>query len=323
MRIRKTWQNYSRNKKLGLKKGYPRIKQLHRYNSFTYPFGDKGWWIENNRLILPQNREKGKLGSEKLTIKITLHQEIKGTVQNLSIKKKNGKWYVLFVSEVERKERIPTDKYIGIDLNCKENSFCVLSDGTKIKHPKHHKKAEERLIKTQKLLSRKQLKSKNRNKTRLLYSKQWEKVNNQQRDSFFKMVKEFEEYDGIARENLIIPNMMKNRRLAKVIFRASWGNFNGILGDRAEEAGRQLVKVSPYNTTQRCSNCNELAKEKVELNQRVFKCWNCSMELDRDINSARNVLDKAIEQNKFNIGAGFALCREATGVALLKQEICV
>jgi transposase len=88
-----------------------------------------------------------------------------------------------------------------------------------------------------------------------------------------------------------------------------------------EDTGRQLVKVSPYNTTQKCSNCGELSKEKVELNQRIFKCWNCSFEIDRDVNSARNVLDRAIQENKFNIGLGFSLCREATGVASLKQEV--
>ena len=48
--------------------------------------------------------------------------------------------------------------------------------------------------------------------------------------------------------------------------------FNNILGDRVEDTGRQLVKVSPYNTTQRCSGCGELAKKKLELGQRTFKC---------------------------------------------------
>jgi len=127
--------------------------------------------------------------------------------------------------------------------------------------------------------------------------------------------------DGIAREDLKIKNMWNNRRLAKAIFRASWGNFNRILGDRVEDTGRQLVRVNPYNTTQICSECGELAKEKIELSQRTFKCRNCSFELDRDINSARNILDKSIKENKFNIGLGFSLCREATGVASLKQEV--
>lgn len=68
--------------------------------------------------------------------------------------------------------RKPTGKYIGVDLNCKENAFCVLSNGVRIKNPQNHKKAEKKLIKAQKLLSQKQLGSKNRDKARLLYAKQ-------------------------------------------------------------------------------------------------------------------------------------------------------
>jgi len=83
-----------------------------------------------------------------------------------------------------------------------------------------------------------------------------------------------------------------------------------------EDTGRQLVKVSPYNTTQKCSNCSELAKEKVKLDQRVFKCWNCKEELDRDVNSARNVLDRAIAENRFGVN----LCRKADGTAW-KREV--
>jgi putative transposase len=153
----------------------------------------------------------------------------------------------------------------------------------------------------------------------LLYSKQWEKVKNQQRDTFFKMVNEFEEYDGIAWENLKITNMIKNRSLSKAIFRASWANFTSILADRVEDTGRQLVKVSPYNTTQTCSNCKELTKEKLTLKNRVFYCWNCELELDRDVNSARNILDKAIENNGF----GQNLWRDSNGICYLDRIILV
>jgi len=86
------------------------------------------------------------------------------------------------------------------------------------------------------------------------------------------MVNEFKEYDGIVREDLKIRNMIKNNRLSKAIFRANWGTFNQILAHRVEDTGGQVVKVSPYNTTQKCSDCGELSKEKVKLSQRTFYC---------------------------------------------------
>ncbi|CAJ0832368.1 10186_t:CDS:2 [Entrophospora sp. SA101] len=123
-----------------------------------------------------------------------------------------------------------TGKYVGMDLNLKKDAFCVLSDGTRFMHPQNHKKNEQKLIKSQQILNRKQKGSKNREKARLIHAKK--------------------QYDGIARENLKIPSMLKNRRLAKAIFRVM------------EDTGRQLVKVSPYNTTQKCSGCGEIAKDK-------------------------------------------------------------
>jgi putative transposase len=59
-----------------------------------------------------------------------------------------------------------------MDLNLKKDSFCVLSDGTKFKHPLTHKRNEKKLIKLQQSLSKKQKGGKNRKKTKLLYSKQ-------------------------------------------------------------------------------------------------------------------------------------------------------
>ncbi|CAG8677919.1 21360_t:CDS:2, partial [Racocetra persica] len=60
-----------------------------------------------------------------------------------------------------------------------------------------------------------------------------------------------------------------------------------------EETGGQLVKVNSAYTSQTCSFCDEPAKEKVELSQRVYECWNCGKKLDRDVNSARNILKLA------------------------------
>ncbi|KLL04772.1 MAG: transposase IS605 [Mycoplasmataceae bacterium RV_VA103A] len=318
IRVNKTWNNHFRFRKLGLAKGYPKIKQASRYNSFVGT-NNQNWKLENDKLVLSQSWIKGKGGSDKITLKVFWSRPIEGDIQTLVIARKSGRWYANFICEVEIQPREMTGKCAGMDLNLKKNSFCVLSDGTRFNHPLTHKKNEKRLTKLQQLLSKKQKGSKNREKTRLLYSKQWEKVKNQQKDTFFKMANEFKDYDGIARENLKIINMIKNRSLSKAIVRASWANFVSILAHRVEDTGGQVVKVNPYNTTQRCSNCKELTKEKLTLKNRVFYCWNCGLELDRDVNSARNILDKAIENNRF----GQNLWRGSEGIAYSDRIILV
>jgi putative transposase len=319
-RVNQTWTNYLRHKQLELQKGYPRIKPLNRYNSFTCLYGYRDWKLEENKLILSQGRgnrtEKDKRSSKKITTKIILHRPIERKIVNLIIKRKNNRWYAGFVCEIETQPRIETNQYIGIDLNLKKKDFITLSNGIKFEHPQNHKKLEKKLVKSQQELTKKQKGSKNREKARMLYSKKWEKVVNQNKFTYHLIAREFEKYDGIAREDLKIENMRKNRKLAKAIWRSSWGTFNKILAHRVEDTGGQVVKVSPYNTTQRCSECGELTKEKLTLKNRVFYCWNCQFTLDRDVNSARNVLDKAIENNGFGVN----LCRDANGLAF-KQEV--
>ncbi len=51
--------------------------------------------------------------------------------------------------------------------------------------------------------------------------------------------------------------MVRNRHLAKSIADSSWGMFFNFLSYKAEEAGRQVVKVPPHNTSQICSGCGE------------------------------------------------------------------
>jgi transposase len=47
-------------------------------------------------------------------------------------------------------------------------------------------------------------------------------------------------------------------------------------------------------TTQTCCKCG--FKQKISLNQRVFKCPNCGLEIDRDLNSAWNILKLGLKQ---------------------------
>ena len=87
--------------------------------------------------------------------------------------------------------------------------------------------------------------------------------------------------------------MVKNKNLSKLIQQAKWGILFKSIFEAAEIATRRLVKVNPYFTSQICSGCEELAKQKLTLQQRIFKCWSCLLELDRDVNAARNILKRA------------------------------
>ena len=60
-----------------------------------------------------------------------------------------------------------------------------------------------------------------------------------------------------------------------------------------EETGKRVVEVEARNTSQICSNCDELREPKLKLSQRKFSCFKCDYQENRDINAARNILARA------------------------------
>ncbi len=87
--------------------------------------------------------------------------------------------------------------------------------------------------------------------------------------------------------------MIRHPHLARSISDASWSKFMQMLEYKAERAGVRVVKVEPRGTAQICSNCG--TKVHKDLWNRMHKCG-CSLEIDRDYNSALNILKKALGQ---------------------------
>ena len=289
-RINETWKNYRQHKRINLKAGYPRFKPLNKYNSFTYKqFGFK---LVGDKLILSCGREK-----EKLILNVRLHRELEGKVKTLSIVRKNGKWYVCFVSEVEKKLLPKTDMKVGVDLELID--FCSLNNGKKYPNPHIYKKGSKKLIEAQQRVDRKEKESQNQKKARLLLAKKWEKLTNQAKHYSYQITNELvKNHDYIGMEDLKAKKMIENKEkiwksVRKSIQQVRWSITQNIIARKVEETGGQLVKVNPAYTSQICSFCDEPTKEKVDLSQRVYECWNCGENLDRDVNSARNILKLA------------------------------
>lgn len=97
--------------------------------------------------------------------------------------------------------------------------------------------------------------------------------------------------------------MVKNHHLAKSI--QDSGVFFNILAYKAVEAGKQVVRVNPHNTSQICSGCGALVKK--GLSVRIHQFPHCGLNIDRDINAARNILQFALRQaakNTYRLGRG-------------------
>ncbi|WP_405554826.1 RNA-guided endonuclease InsQ/TnpB family protein [Streptomyces sp. NBC_01171] len=208
------------------------------------------------------------------------------------VKDSAGRYYASFVVETGPKEILPkVAPEVGIDLGLAH--FAVLSDGRKIKSPRFLRRAEKRLKKAQRELSRKQKGSCNRHKARLKAARAHARVTDARREFHHQLSTQLiRENQAIAVEDLAVKGLARTR-LAKAIHDAGWSAFVTMLKYKAARYGRTLIKIGRFEpTSQVCSVCGVKDGPK-PLNVRVWTCGACGAVLDRDINAAVNVAKAA------------------------------
>ncbi|MDY7007572.1 MAG: transposase [Cyanobacteriota bacterium] len=294
-RVKLAFDRWFKADKNGHKSGKPRFKGKGRLRSFTYP-QIKQDCIEGKKINLP------KIGN----IKFIKHRPLPlgFQIKTVTISRKADGYYVTLsledrsvpalTSEVE-----PTLKNtLGIDMGLKE--FLVTSEGESVPIPQYYRKSQQRLKTLQKRLSRKKKGSKRWLKAVKAVAKQHKKNADKRKDFNFKTANELLlKAEVIAHENLNIKGLAKTR-LSKSINDAGWGQFLSILTVKAvsaappqeENAGVKTIAVNPKNTSQDCSNCGE--KVPKELNIRTHSCPHCGIVIDRDLNAAINIKNRAV-----------------------------
>jgi len=100
-------------------------------------------------------------------------------------------------------------------------------------------------------------------------------------------------YIGV--ENLNIQGMVRNHCLAKSISDAGWGQFFSYLKYYKTIFDGEIVEVGRFEPTSKtCSSCEN--EQKMPLKKRLFKCENCGLEIDRDLNASINIKKLAIKK---------------------------
>jgi putative transposase len=280
-RVDRAFNGFFRRVKISQKPGYPRFRSRFHYDSFTYPQARGTFWLEGNRLHL------SKIGK----VKIHLSRPVEGVIKTCTIKREADGWYAIFAAEEPRPEPLPaTGESVGVDVGIE--SFATLSTGEQIENPKYLRRAEGDLKTAQRCVSRRKRGSRRRRKAIERLKRLHLKVRRQRADFHHKIAWQLvRQFDTIAVEELNISGMIRNHHLAKGIGDAGWGQFILILTNKAERAGRLMIRVNPSYTSQDCSKCG--ARVKKSLKARVHCCDVCGLTLHRDHNAALNIEQKA------------------------------
>ncbi|MGP5076386.1 RNA-guided endonuclease InsQ/TnpB family protein, partial [Psychrobacter celer] len=162
---------------------------------------DKYCRIEGNRVKLPNG-----IG----LVKFRKSQDIIGTIKNVTISKKSGRWYVSFGTEREVEQpRHPSKSAIGLDMGI--SKLLTTSNSEYIKPKNSFKANQMKLAKLQRQLNRKVLFSQNWKKQNRKIQKLHSHIANIRHDYLHKITTSISKSHAmIACEDLKVANMSKS-----------------------------------------------------------------------------------------------------------------
>lgn len=223
-------------------------------------------------------------------------------------------WYLSVGYEIPEQEEVLTGESLGIDLGVKELAVC--SNGKRyenINKTKRVKQLEKKLKREQRKLSRKMEANikeykiikgyrypiwsrpfeeckniqKQKKVVRMLHRKLTGIRNNYLHHKTTEIVKT--KPSRIVIETLNVKGMMKNRHLAKAIANQKLYEFKRQIAYKCKRYGIVLVEAERwYPSSKKCSGCGNIKKD-LKLKDRIYKCENCGLVIDRDYNASVNL----------------------------------
>ncbi len=276
------------------------LKALKKLKEQGYKVGKLQFKSDFKSIPLKQFRITYKIDFKRNRIKVQgirkwfrvlgLHQIPKNSeIANAFLVKKPSGFYLYVVCYLWREEvlREIKQKQTSIPVGIKYQLTLTTGESFKWYIPE-----TKRLKRLQKILARKRKGSKNYQKIKRLIQKEWEYIKNKRKDIQNKVISYLKKFPFIAVQRDDIK-----------------GWHEGLFGKEVQNTGiggitarlKYLATFIPVEfvpkyeaTTQTCCRCG--FKQKVELNERTYKCQKCGLEIDRDLNGAWNILKIGLKQ---------------------------
>jgi putative transposase len=212
-------------------------------------------------------------------------------IANAQLVKKPSGYYVYLTCYV-KKEYFERDKIgdaVGIDFGV--SNKLTLSNGLTVDFEIEESKRLKRL---QKKLARKKKGSKNWVKTKKKIQKEHEKLANKRKDIHNKLLALFGHYETVVFQDDNIKSWHEGWFGSQVQY-SGIGKLKARLRDSLA-----TIPVDRFEaTTQECHVCGY--KQKISLSDRIYHCPACGNTINRDLNSAINILKKGLDMSQNHI----------------------
>lgn len=273
---------FSKNRKK--KVGRPSFKRRDSAQSYRLP--NQKFTLNSDSIRLE------KIGK----VKLVIDREVPAVCKFMSVtvsKNTCGQFFASVLVECEIIKKPKTGKAVGIDIGIK--TFLSVVDGTTVENPKYFRENQAKLQKAQRRLSRKKKGSVRCKKARLKVARiHLQTANRRKHFIHVETTKLIDKYDFIGIEDLNVAGIVKNHKLAKSISDAAFSEFYRVLSYKALWYGKEVVKVGRFYPSSKTCSCCGWKDDELTLLDRTFTCKACGLEIDRDLNASKNILEEAL-----------------------------
>jgi putative transposase len=297
-RLDKAMQAFWRRLAAGEKPGFPRVRPRHRFFTLCYPAMYVK--VEGNTVLLP-TAAKGKDKSYP-TIVAGLTERVPPGYKEVAISRDaRGHYHASFVYPVQE-EAQTAGQVVAFDLGIKTLATGVNAQGRfyHIGGFKGYQWYNKQLDKIHSRRDRCKKKSKRYLHLSQVYQRVSEQKRNKQRDCLHKashliagkLVERTVVIGDLSQRQMVTKEHEARQRFKHRAVFNDWGlyGFVQMLEYKCLLAGKELVKLDERNTSKTCSGCG--TKQPMPLYKRTYRCGNCGLVMDRDENSAINILQR-------------------------------
>ena len=297
-RAEKAMQAFFRRCKAGETPGFPRVRPRHDFFTLIYPA--MYLKVQGERLILPT----GGKGKHKrfATIVAQLTEEAPTSFREVAISRDaRGNYYASFVSE-QPEQPATTTGVVAFDLGIKTLATGVNEQGRVysiggFKGARWYNKQLDKMRSKRDCCKKK---SKRYIHLTKVYKRVSEQKRNKQKDSLHKashlishkLVESTVVVGDLSQRQMVTKqHQEKNKHRNRAVFN-EWGcyTFVQMLVYKCLLYGKDLEIISEKYTSKDCHRCGN--RQAMPLWKRTYHCERCGVVMDRDENSAHNILER-------------------------------